>query len=224
MIGDTVYATGGTRRAVVALNAKSGELKWVWSMDEGLRAQVAPRQLSGRGLSYWTDGKGDDRIVLFTIGYRMVELNAKTGQPVAAFGKSGIVDLKEGVLIGKDQQIDLDRGEIGIHSTPTIVNDMIIVGSSMAEGLGYRYSTNAKGLVRAFDARTGKQIWRFNTIPMPGEFGNDTWEKESWSWTGNTGVWTQITVDPDAGLVYLPVESPTSTPTRQAVPATIVRR
>ena len=210
MVGGMVYATAGTRRAVVALDAKSGELKWVWSMDEGLRAQVAPRQLSGRGLSYWTDGKGDDRVVVYTIGYRMVELNAHTGQPVATFGKNGVLDLKEGVYIGgKNQQVDLDRGEIGIHSTPTIVNDMIIVGSSMAEGLGYNYSTNAKGLVRAFDARTGKQIWRFNTIPAPGEFGNDTWEKESWSWTGNTGVWTQISVDPEAGLVYLPVESPT---------------
>src|ERR1043166_7900345 len=209
MVGGVVYATGGTRRPVVTLDARTGELKWAWSMDEGLRAQVAPRQLSGRGLSYWTDGRGDDRVVFYTIGYRLVELNAKTGQPVAGFGENGIVDLKKGVIIGKDQQIDLDRGEIGIHSTPTIVNDMIIVGSSMAEGLGYRYSTNAKGLVRAFDARTGKQIWRWNTIPFPGEFGNDTWEKESWSWTGNTGVWTQITVDPEAGLVYLPVESPT---------------
>src|SRR6185503_135013 len=84
-----------------------------------------------------------------------------------------------------------------------------IVGSSMAEGLGYRYSTNAKGLVRAYDARTGKQIWRFNTIPYPGEPGNETWENGSWEWTGNNGVWTQITVDPEAGLVYLPVESPT---------------
>jgi quinoprotein glucose dehydrogenase len=147
--------------------------------------------------------------VLVTIGYRLVELNAKTGQPVPGFGKNGIVDLKEGVIIGKDTQIDLDRGEIGLRSTATVVNDMIIVGSSMAEGLGCRYSTNAKGLVRAFDAKTGRQIWRFNTIPYPGEFGNDTWDKESWSWTGNNGVWTQITVDPDAGLVYLPVESPT---------------
>src|SRR5262245_33539693 len=210
MVGGMVYATAGTRRAVVALDAKNGELKWVWSMDEGLRAQVAPRQLSGRGLSYWTDGRGDDRVVVYTIGYRMVELNAHTGQPVATFGKNGVLDLKEGVYIGgKNQQIDLERGEIGIHSTPTIVNDMIIVGSSMAEGLGYNYSTNAKGLVRAFDARTGKQIWRFNTIPAPGEFGNDSWEKGSWEWTGNVGVWSQITVDPEAGLVYLPVETPT---------------
>jgi len=209
MVGGMVYTTGGSRRAAVALDARTGELKWIYSLDEGLRAASAPRQLSGRGLSYWTDGKGDDRIVLVTIGYRLVALNAKTGQPVPGFGKNGIVDLKEGVIVGKDTQIDLDRGEIGLHSTATVVNDTIIVGSSMAEGLGYRYSTNAKGLVRAFDAKTGKQIWRFNTIPYPGEPGNDTWDKESWSWTGNNGVWTQITVDPEAGLVYLPVESPT---------------
>src|SRR5436190_3949953 len=209
MVKGVVYATGGTRRAVVALDAKTGELKWVYSMDEGARAEAAPRKLSGRGVSYWTDGRGDERILYVTIGYRLVELNAKTGQPIASFGKSGIVDLKEGVIIGKDQQIDLDLGEIGLHSTPTIVNDTIIVGSSMAEGLGYRYSTNAKGLVRAFDARTGKQIWRFNTIPYPGEPGNETWENGSWEWTGNNGVWTQITADPEAGLVYLPVESPT---------------
>src|SRR6266508_693173 len=139
MVGGMVYTTGGSRRAAVALDARTGELKWIYSMDEGLRAAAAPRQLSGRGLSYWTDGKGDDRIVLVTIGYRLVELNAKTGQPVAGFGKDGIVDLKEGVVIGgKGQQVDLDRGEIGLHSTPTIVNDTIVVGSSMAEGLGYR--------------------------------------------------------------------------------------
>lgn len=209
MIKGVLYTTAGTRRAIVALDAKTGEELWVYRMDEGRRASVAPRQLSGRGLSYWTDGHGDDRIVFVSIGYRLVELNAHTGQPIPSFGKDGVVDLKEGVVYGKDTPIPLETGEIGLHSTPTVVNDTVIVGSSMAEGLGYRYSTNSKGLVRAFDARTGKQIWRFNTIPYPGEFGNDTWEKGSWEWTGNTGVWTQITVDPELGLVYLPVESPT---------------
>jgi quinoprotein glucose dehydrogenase len=209
MVKGVVYVTGGTRRSVVALDAKTGEQLWVYRMDEGARADVSPRKLSGRGVSYWTDGRGDDRIIFVTIGYRLVELNAKTGQPIAGFGKNGVIDLKEGVVIGKDKQIDLDKGEIGLHSTPTVVNDMVIVGSSMAEGLGYNYSTNSKGLVRAFDVKTGKQIWRFNTIPAPGEFGNDTWENGSWEWTGNLGVWTQITVDPEAGLVYLPVETPT---------------
>src|SRR6476660_8917167 len=210
MVKGMVYATAGTRRSVIALNPRTGELKWVYSMDEGERAtRWAPRQLSGRGLSYWTDGRNDERIVYVTTGYRLVELNAKTGQPIASFGQSGIVDLKVGVVIGKDKQVDLEKGEIGLHSTPTVVGDTVIVGSSMFEGLGYRYSTNAKGLVRAFDIKTGKQLWRFNTIPGPGEFGNDTWLKGSWEWTGNVGVWTQISVDPEAGLAYLPVETPT---------------
>src|SRR5262245_11542157 len=210
MVKGMVYATAGTRRAVVALDAKSGEQKWMYAMDEGERAtRWSPRQLSGRGLSYWTDGKGDDRIIYVTTGYRMVSLNAKTGQPVASFGTNGVVDLKVGVVIGKDKQIDLEKGEIGLHSTPTVVNDTVIIGSSMFEGLGYVYATNAKGLVRAFDVRTGKQIWRFNTMPGPGEPGHETWENGSWEWTGNTGVWTEMAADPEANLVYLPVESPT---------------
>jgi quinoprotein glucose dehydrogenase len=209
MVKGVLYATGGTRRAVVALDAKTGNQIWIYQMDEGARADASPRKLSGRGVSYWTDGRGDERILFVTIGYRLVELDAKTGQPVPSFGKNGVIDLKEGVVIGKEKQIDLEKGEIGLHSTPTVVNDVVIVGSSMAEGLGYNFSTNAKGLVRAFDVRTGKQIWRFNTIPYPGEFGNETWEKGSWEWTGNVGVWSQITVDPEAGLVYLPVETPT---------------
>jgi quinoprotein glucose dehydrogenase len=94
-VGNTVYATAGTRRAVVALNATSGEMRWMYAMDEGERAtRWAPRQLSGRGLSYWTDGKGDDRVVYVTTGYRLVSLNAKTGQPVPGFGQNGVVDLK----------------------------------------------------------------------------------------------------------------------------------
>jgi quinoprotein glucose dehydrogenase len=210
MVKGMVYAVAGTRRAVIALDPRTGEQRWMYSLDEGERAtRWAPRQLSGRGLSYWTDGKGDERIFYVTTGYRLVSLNAKTGQPIQSFGTRGILDLKVGVVIGKDSQIDLEKGEIGLHSTPTVVGDMIIVGSSMFEGLGYRYSTNAKGLARAFDVRTGKQIWRFNTIPMPGEFGNETWENGSWEWSGNVGVWTQISVDPEAGLVYLPVETPT---------------
>jgi quinoprotein glucose dehydrogenase len=213
MVKGMVYATAGTRRSVVALDGRTGELKWVYSLDEGERAsRWAPRQLSGRGLSYWTDGKGDDRVIYVTTGYQLVSLNAKTGQPVEGFGKNGVVDMKVGVMIGKNGkqvQVDLEKGEIGLHSTPTVVNDTIIVGSSMFEGLGYIYSTNVKGLVRAFDARTGKQIWRFDTMPGPGQPGHETWENGSWDWTGNVGVWTQITADPEAGLVYLPVETPT---------------
>jgi len=205
-----LYTTAGTRRSVVALDAKTGELMWAYSLREGNRAAIAPRQLSGRGVAFWTDGRGDDRVIFVTTGYRMVELNAKTGQPVASFGKNGILDLKEGVVYGNRQPIDLETGEIGLHSTPTVVNDTVIVGSSFKEGFTVVTHNNTKGLVRGFDVRTGKTIWTFNTIPRPGELGNDTWENDSWAVNGNTGVWTQITADPEAGLVYLPVESPTS--------------
>src|SRR5437762_8283521 len=210
MVKGTIYATGGTRRSVVALDAKTGELKWVHAEMEGARAVKAPRQLSGRGLSYWTDGKGDERVIYVTTGYRLVSLNAKTGVPVAGFGANGIVDMKIGAVVGKGQQIDLESGEIGLHSTPTVSKDVILVGSSFREGLTVKTHNNTKGLVRGWDAKTGKLLWTFNTIPRPGEFGNDTWEKESWAINGNTGVWTQITVDEDLGLVYLPVEDPTS--------------
>ncbi len=210
MIGGVLYTTGGTRRSVIALDGKSGELLWVHSMREGKRAAVAPRQLSGRGVSYWTDGKGDERVLYVTTGYRLVALNAKTGQPIPSFGDKGVVDLKAGVVKGRGRQIDLETGEIGVHSTPIIVKDMAIVGSAMREGATVETHDNTKGLVRAFDVRTGKKIWQFDTIPRPGEFGNDTWHNESWATNGNVGVWTQITVDDELGIVYLPVETPSS--------------
>src|SRR4029079_18138662 len=90
------------------------------------------------------------------------------------------------------------------------VKDVVIVGMAMKEGMTVVTHDNAKGMVRAFNVRTGKQIWAFNTIPRPGEFGNDTWQNNSWATNGNTGVWTQISVDEELGLVYLPVESPTA--------------
>ncbi len=210
MVNGVLYTTGGTRRSVIALDPKTGELLWVHSMREGKRAAVSPRQLSGRGVSYWTDGKGDERIVYVTTGFRLVELNAKTGQPVATFGDKGVVDLKVGVVKGRGRQIDLETGEIGIHSTPLVVKDVLIIGSAMREGATVETHDNTKGLVRAFDARTGKQLWQFDTIPRPGSFGNETWQNESWASNGNVGVWTQITVDEELGLVYLPVETPSS--------------
>jgi quinoprotein glucose dehydrogenase len=210
MVKGVLYTTAGTRRSVIALDPKTGELLWAQSLREGRRAANAPRQLSGRGLSYWTDGNGDERILYVTTGYRLVELNAKTGAPISTFGKDGIVDLKQGAVTGIDQQIDLETGEIGLHATPTVVKDVVIVGSSFKEGTQVLTHNNTKGMVNAFDVRTGKKLWQFNTIPKPGEFGNDTWLNDSAAVNGNAGVWTQITVDEDLGLVYLPVEDPTS--------------
>jgi len=209
MVKGMLYATAGTRRSIVALRAETGELVWVHAEFEGQRAVNAPRQLSGRGLSYWTDGR-EERILYVTTGYRLIALDAKTGTRIPSFGKDGIVDLKVGVVHGTGQQIDLETGDAGLHSTPIVVKDVVIIGMAMKEGMTVVTHDNAKGQVRAFDVRTGKQLWAFHTIPRPGEFGNDTWLKDSWAINGNTGVWTQITVDEELGLVYLPVESPTS--------------
>ncbi len=210
MINGVLYATGGTRRAVVALDARTGEIIWVHSLREGKRAAVSPRQLSGRGVSYWTDGRGDERIIYASTGYRLVSLNARTGAPIESFGTKGIVDLKAGVVKGRGTPIDLETGEIGIHSTPIVTGDLVIVGSAMREGATVETHDNTKGLVRAFDVRTGRQVWQFDTIPRPGSFGNDTWLNESWATNGNVGVWTQITVDEELGMAYLPVETPSS--------------
>ena len=211
MVKGVVYATAGTRRSVVALDAATGELLWVHGEHEGARGAAAARQLSGRGLSYWSDEKGDDRIVYVTPGYRLVCLDAKTGLPIKTFGANGLVDMKQYAVYGTGTPIDLVTGEIGLHSTPAVTRSgVVIVGSSFREGNAPKTHNNTKGLVLAFDVRTGKKLWQFNTIPRPGEFGNDTWLRESWATNGNTGVWTQIAVDEQLGLVYLPVETPTS--------------
>src|SRR5205823_3518531 len=94
MVGGVVYSTAGTRRAVVALDAATGEMLWMHSEREGPRGASAPRQLSGRGLAYWSDGANDSRILYVTPGYRLIALNAKTGVPVVGFGDNGVVDLK----------------------------------------------------------------------------------------------------------------------------------
>ena len=204
MVKGVVYSTAGTRRAVVALDAATGEMLWMHSEREGARGQAAPRQLSGRGLAYWSDGR-EERILYVTPGYRLIALDAKTGAAVSSFGHSGAVDL----MLDMDQPIDPLSGEIGLHSTPIVARDVVIVGAAHKSGGVPTSRMNVKGYVRGFDVRTGKRLWIFHTIPSPGEFGNDTWEKDSWSYTGNAGVWGQISVDEELGLAYLPVELPT---------------
>jgi quinoprotein glucose dehydrogenase len=201
-----LYSTAGTRRSVVALDAATGELLWVHGEAEGPRGTNAPRILSGRGLAYWTDGR-EERILYVTPGYRLIALNAKTGAPVAGFGQNGVVDLKQ----EDDQEIDLVTGEVGLHATPLVSmsKNVVVIGAAHRPGGVPRGKTNVKGFIRGYDVRTGKRLWIFHTIPGLGEFGNDTWEKDSWKYTGNAGVWGQMAIDEDLGMVYLPVELPT---------------
>jgi quinoprotein glucose dehydrogenase len=210
VVNGVLYTTAGTRRAVVALDAATGELRWTHAEREGARAAASPRQLSGRGVAYWTDGR-EERILYVTTGYRLVALDARNGARIPSFGKDGIVDLKDEVVFGKEQQIDREAGEIGLHATPAVTRDgVVMIGAAMLEGGTPKTHNNTKGLVRGFDVRTGRKLWTFNTIPRPGEFGNDTWERESWAVNGNVGVWNQIGVDEELGIAYLPVETPSS--------------
>lgn len=206
MVGGVLYTTAGSRRAVVALDAATGELLWMHSEHEGERGAAAPRPLSGRGLAYWSDGK-DARILYTTPGYRLVALDAKTGAPVKSFGVNGVVDLKATM----DDPIlpDLVTGEIGYQGAPVVARDVVIIGAAFREGGSPKSFRNNKGDIRGFDVRTGRKLWSFHTIPRKGEPGYDSWLEQSAEAAGNTGVWTQVTADEELGLVYLPVESPT---------------
>jgi len=156
MVNGRLFSTGGTRRAVVALDAATGEMLWMHSENEGARAAAAPRQLSGRGLAYWTDGR-EERIIYVTPGYRMIALDAKTGIPVASFGEKGVVDMKQ----NDDQTMDLTTASIGLHATPVVAKDVVIVGAAFETGANPKSKTNVKGYVRGFDVRTGKRLWIF---------------------------------------------------------------
>ena len=204
MVDRVLYTTAGTRRAAVAIDAETGELLWIHRLNEGDRGAGAPRRLSGRGLTYWDDG-ADGQIFYVTPGYRLIVLNAHTGERMANFGDDGIVDLKQGL----DQDVEPVTGEIGLHAAPIISNGVIMIGAAHLPGVAPRAKENLKGHVRGYDARTGERKWIFHTIPGADEFGNDTWLNDSWRYTGNTGVWGQMTIDEELGYVYLPVEMPT---------------
>lgn len=204
MVKGTLYFTAGTRRAAVAVDAATGEMKWMHRLDEGPRGAAAPRRLSGRGLSYWSDGT-EERILYVTPGYQLIALDATTGHRIPSFGTDGIIDLKKEM----DQEMDLVKGEVGLHAAPIVARNTIIIGAAHAEGGAPKSRNNQKGYVRGYDVRTGKRLWIFKTIPDKGEFGNETWEKDSWTYSGNTGVWAQMSVDEELGLVYMPVELPT---------------
>jgi quinoprotein glucose dehydrogenase len=205
-VDGVLYTTAGMRRAVIALDAATGEMRWMHSEDEGTRGRNAPRQGAGRGVAYWTSPNGTDRRVIYvTPGYRMKALDAKTGIPIPTFGRDGVVDLK----LEADQDVDLDAAELGLNATPLVVGDVVVVGTAHRPGSAPRTMRNAKGTVRGYDVRTGKRLWIFHTIPRRGEFGSDTWLEGSAEFNGNTGVWAQMSADSELGLVYVPAEMPT---------------
>jgi quinoprotein glucose dehydrogenase len=206
-VNDRLYTTAGRRRAAIALDPASGEMLWMHSEQEGARGDSAARGGAGRGLAYWSNNSGSDkRIIYVTPGYRMVALDADTGMPVESFGDNGVVDLK----LQFDQDIDPVDSDVGLNATPLVVGDVIVVGAAHRPAGGATSTWDVRGYVRGYDARTGERLWIFHTIPLPGEFGYDTWEDGSAERNGNNGVWAQMSADPELGLVYLPTEMPTA--------------
>lgn len=206
VINGVMYVTT-VKANVVALDAATGQPKWTYDakVAESASAQ-RPIAANGvhRGVAYWrgptrsTTTKGA-RIFHGTPDGRLISLDASTGQPDAGFGTNGIVDLRiDADDAPAGQRRDLSRLLYGVTSAPAIFEDLVIVGVSLGEGPGPALS----GDIRAFDARTGRERWRFHTVPRPGEHGHDTWTGDAWRHRGGVNAWSGFTVDNRRGLVF----------------------
>ena len=185
--GRLIFTTPFNR--AIALDPETGAELWTFDpkIDKGRRFG---NMMINRGAAYWrgsnTNGACASRVFFGTLDARLIALDVKTGKPCADFGKGGVINLLEGI------EHVVDPWEYNITSPPTIVGDNVIVGSSIADIVR---RIMPSGAVRAFDARTGALVWRFNTIPKTGEVGNETWENESWKENGGANVWSTITAD-----------------------------
>lgn len=195
---------GGTR--VSAIDPSTGATLWTYEPTPYRQKSTRGFSGSSRAVAWWTDGKAK-RILHNTIDGRLLSIDAVTGLPDQNFGASGAIDLNKDLLPADDpranQQQDVNSTAPGI-----VVGDVIVIqviGDDTTPRKG-----GTPGYVRGYDVRTGKKLWTFHTIPRPGEFGNATWENDSWKDVGAASVWSMMSADPELGLVYLPVESATN--------------
>lgn len=202
MVAGTVYVSTPLNR-IVALDPGTGEVLWTYDP----RAYEFSRPfggLSSRGVAYWHDPDGvrKARIVVATGGLQLIALDAETGRPVREFGFNGVVDLSQGL------RKPIDRQHYNINSPPTVCRDTVVVGSAVNDNPRTKHMP--PGDVRGYDVRTGRMKWIFHTIPQAGEYGVETWEDDSWTYSGNTNVWSMMSCDEELGYVYLPVGTATN--------------
>jgi quinoprotein glucose dehydrogenase len=190
IIVDTVMYVMAKNSSLVALNVKTGEEIWIHANLVGM---------TRRGLNYWESKDKKDRRLIFTLNNSIQAIDAQSGLSISSFGNNGYVDLREG----------LDRDPTAIRRIQpmmpgVIYEDLLIIGSAPGESY-----FSPPGHVRAYNVVTGKMEWIFHTIPHPGEYGYETWPKDAYKYVGGVNVWSEITVDPERGIAYLPVGSPT---------------
>ncbi len=189
IVDGVMYTAAGVNRDVVALDGATGQQLWHWRpTGELLRWFDIIERLarsSGRGVTYWTDGAGDERIFVVMNSFMLVALDAKTGRPVAGFGKDGVVDMT-GHLRWNDRPGLPREGRVANTSPPAIVGNVLVASISLHTGstpnlpgaaINEQWPMNIPGDVLAFDTKTGRMLWRFNVIPRPGEAGAETWLK-----------------------------------------------
>lgn len=198
---DGVLYTSSSHSDVIAIDSRTGETLWSYDPETWKAGRPTNLGFVHRGVSYWADGD-DRRIYIATGDARLIALNADTGEPVASFGNEGEIDLTKGL------SRPVNRKQYAVTSPPAVCRGVVVVGSSIFDGPTHKEMP--PGDVRGFDARTGEQLWTFRSVPREGEFGNDTWEEDSWKYTGNTNVWTLMSVDEELGYVYLPFGTPTN--------------
>lgn len=199
MVNGTLYVSTSLGQ-VAAIDASTGQEQWVFDTGSWERGRHPNFNNNHRGVSWWDDG-GDGRIFMAANDGLLWSLHARTGEPDPSFGEGGHIDLKQG--LGRETRIGL----YGAISPPMIVNDVVIVGSSISDGPLFQDQL-PPGHVRGFDAATGEQRWIFHTIPQGDEPGTETWENEAWRTAGATNVWTLMSADLEAGYVYLPTSTP----------------
>ena len=208
MVNGVLYAITPLYQAV-AIDAATGETLWIFnpkSYETGTPTMSIFWQ--HRGPAYWTDGT-EERIYWGTGDAYLIALDAKTGRHCADFGENGRLDLMDGIpRANRDDRDYLNALLYSCASPPLVVRDVIVTGSSIADRRVKKESP--PGWVRGWDARTGALKWVFHTVPQEGEFGVDTWEDDSWKYSGNTNVWTQMSADEELGYVYLPTGTPTN--------------
>jgi len=203
MIDNVLYLSTPYNR-IVALNAETGAE--LWAYDPKAYEDGQPPNGTGfvhRGVAAWRDASAGNKLRIFINSrYRLICLDAATGRPVDSFGDHGTVDLSRGLVW------EINKKHYTNTSPPIVYKDLVILGNGVGDRLVYR--NDPPGDIRAFNAHSGKLTWTFHTIPQPGEFGNDTWKNDSWSYTGHTNAWAPMSLDADRGLVYVPLGTPSN--------------